>query len=101
MAWSDLPTRERIISAASALFYNDGIRGVSAEGLRVGHRPKRLQGNRFASQREGRELHHRFAPRVHHFQHDLFMFWLDLDELPALTRKLWLFSQDRWNLYQF
>ena len=46
-------------------------------------------------------MHHRFAPRVHHFQHDLFMFWLDLDELPALTRKLWLFSQDRWNLYQF
>jgi AcrR family transcriptional regulator len=33
MARSDLPTRERIISAASALFYNDGIRGVSVDAV--------------------------------------------------------------------
>ena len=31
MARSGIPTRERIISAANALFYNDGIRGVSVE----------------------------------------------------------------------
>ena len=28
MARSGIPTRERIVSAASALFYNDGIRGI-------------------------------------------------------------------------
>src|SRR5512144_3001286 len=33
MARSGLPTRERIISAANALFYNDGIRGVSVDAV--------------------------------------------------------------------
>jgi AcrR family transcriptional regulator len=33
MARSATPTRERIISAASALFYNDGIRGVSVDAV--------------------------------------------------------------------
>ena len=46
-------------------------------------------------------MHHRFAPRVHHFQHDLFMFYLDLDELAGMARKLWLFSHNRRNVYSF
>jgi AcrR family transcriptional regulator len=33
MARSGIPTRERIISAASTLFYNDGIRGVSVDAV--------------------------------------------------------------------
>jgi AcrR family transcriptional regulator len=33
MARSAIPTPERIISAASALFYNDGIRGVSVDAV--------------------------------------------------------------------
>jgi AcrR family transcriptional regulator len=33
MARTDIPTRERIISAASTLFYNDGIRGVSVDAV--------------------------------------------------------------------
>jgi AcrR family transcriptional regulator len=33
MARSATPTRERIISAANALFYNDGIRGVSVDAV--------------------------------------------------------------------
>ena len=33
MARPAVPTRERIISAASALFYNDGIRGVSVDAV--------------------------------------------------------------------
>jgi AcrR family transcriptional regulator len=33
MARSETPTRERIISAANALFYNDGIRGVSVDAV--------------------------------------------------------------------
>jgi AcrR family transcriptional regulator len=33
MARSGIPTRERIVSAASALFYNDGIRGVSVDAV--------------------------------------------------------------------
>ena len=33
MAKSEIPTRERIVSAASALFYDDGIRGVSVDAV--------------------------------------------------------------------
>jgi AcrR family transcriptional regulator len=33
MARSGIPTRERIIAAANALFYNDGIRGVSVDAV--------------------------------------------------------------------
>jgi AcrR family transcriptional regulator len=33
MARSGIPTRERIISAASALFYNDGIRDISVDAV--------------------------------------------------------------------
>jgi DUF1365 family protein len=46
-------------------------------------------------------MHHRFAPRVHHFQHDIFMFYLDLDELEIAARKIFLFSHNRKNLYSF
>ena len=46
-------------------------------------------------------MHHRFAPKVHHFQHDLFMFYLDLDELGALAQKIRLFSWNRKNVYSF
>jgi len=46
-------------------------------------------------------MHHRFAPKVHHFQHDIFMFYLDLDELDVVARKILLFSHDRKNLYSF
>ena len=33
MARSGIPTRERIVSAANALFYADGIRGVSVDAV--------------------------------------------------------------------
>jgi DUF1365 family protein len=44
-------------------------------------------------------MHHRFAPKAHRFDYGIFMFALDLDELPALHRKLRLFSHNRRNLY--
>jgi len=46
-------------------------------------------------------LHHRFAPKVHHFQHDIFMFYLDLDELDLVVKKIFLFGHNRNNLYSF
>ena len=46
-------------------------------------------------------MHHRFAPKVHHFQHDLFMFYLDLDELDLVARKIWWFGHNRRNVYSF
>lgn len=46
-------------------------------------------------------MHHRFAPKVHRFVYRIFLFALDLDELPALDRRLRLFSVHRRNLYSF
>jgi DUF1365 family protein len=46
-------------------------------------------------------MHHRFAPKVHHFQHDLFMFYLDLDELDSIAGKILLFSHNHKNVYSF
>lgn len=46
-------------------------------------------------------MHHRFAPKVHHFQHAIFMFYLDLDELDLVAGKIFLFGRNRKNIYSF
>lgn len=46
-------------------------------------------------------MHHRLAPKEHHFEHRIFMFYLDLDELDAVADKVVLFSRNRGNLYSF
>ena len=50
---------------------------------------------------EGSVMHHRFTPKVHHFQHDIFMFYLDLDELDLVAKKIFSFGHNRKNLYSF
>jgi DUF1365 family protein len=50
---------------------------------------------------ECRILHARFTPQPHRFVYRIFLFALDLDELPALPRRLALFSHNRANLYSF
>ena len=46
-------------------------------------------------------MHHRFAPKTHRFDYRIFMFALDLDELPALDRRLRFFSCNCRNAYSF
>lgn len=46
-------------------------------------------------------MHARFSPRPHRFVYRLFLFAIDLDELPELHRQLPLFSVNRANLYSF
>ena len=46
-------------------------------------------------------MHHRLAPKVHHFSHAIFMFYLDLYELDLVARRVLLFSHNRKNLYSF
>ncbi len=46
-------------------------------------------------------LHERFAPRSHAFSYRLFYLALDLDEIPALARRLKLLSFTRPNLFRF
>jgi uncharacterized protein len=48
-----------------------------------------------------RIFHERFAPRQHRFLYRIFLFAIDLDELPTLHRKLPFFSVGRRNLYSF
>lgn len=46
-------------------------------------------------------MHHRFAPKVHHFEHRIFMFYLDLDELDSLSQKILRFGYNRKDIYSF
>lgn len=49
----------------------------------------------------GTVVHKRLAPFVHQFAYKHLSLYLDLDELPALQRRLRLFSHNAWNLFSF
>jgi DUF1365 family protein len=46
-------------------------------------------------------MHHRLAPKVHSFHYEVFMFYLDLDEIDHLHQKLKFMSRNRFNLFNF
>lgn len=46
-------------------------------------------------------MHHRLAPKKHRFHYKVFLFYIDLDELELLKRKLFLFSHNRFNMFSF
>jgi DUF1365 family protein len=46
-------------------------------------------------------MHHRLAPTEHRFVYSIFLFCLDLDEIPMLARNLWLFGHNRKNVFEF
>ena len=50
---------------------------------------------------EGRVRHRRFSPRRHEFSYSMYMMYLDLDELPGLFDRFWLWSAKRFNLAWF
>jgi len=49
----------------------------------------------------GRVMHRRIRPFAHHFVYRVFSLFVDIDELPALARRLRLFSHNRFNLLSF
>jgi DUF1365 family protein len=49
----------------------------------------------------GEVVHQRFAPRRHRLKYRLFQILFDLDDLPALSRRLRLFSHNRFNAFSF
>ena len=49
----------------------------------------------------GQVMHKRLRPFGHRFDYRVFTLLLDLDELPELSRRLPLFSYNRWNLFSF
>jgi DUF1365 family protein len=50
---------------------------------------------------EGEVRHRRFRPIGHEFRNRLFMLYVDLEELPTLFCRRWLWSTDRMNLAWF
>ena len=49
----------------------------------------------------GRVMHKRLMPFRHRLDYRVFSLYVDLDELPALSERLWFFSHNRWNLFSF
>ncbi|SER51653.1 DUF1365 domain-containing protein [Pedobacter rhizosphaerae] len=46
-------------------------------------------------------IHHRLAPKKHSFWYNVYMFYIDLDEIDLLTKKLRWFSRNKFNLFSF
>lgn len=46
-------------------------------------------------------MHNRLAPKKHSFWYNIFMFYIDLDELEVLSKKLRWFSYNKFNLFSF
>jgi DUF1365 family protein len=46
-------------------------------------------------------MHNRLAPKKHAFHYNVFMFYIDLDELDSLKRKLLLLSHNKFNFFSF
>ena len=44
-------------------------------------------------------MHHRLEPKKHKFHYAVFMFYIDLDEIEQLQKKLLLFSNERFNFF--
>jgi len=44
-------------------------------------------------------MHHRFSPKEHRFNHRIFMFCMDLDEIEILSDRFLLLSHNRFNLF--
>jgi DUF1365 family protein len=59
-----------------------------------------VNGPRASAIYEGWVRHRRMQPRAHDFRYRMFQLYLDLDELPTLFDRRWLWSLDRANLAQ-
>lgn len=46
-------------------------------------------------------MHHRLEPRQHRFHYNIFMFYLDLDELDMVRKKMFFISRNRFNIFNF
>jgi DUF1365 family protein len=44
-------------------------------------------------------MHNRLSPKSHRFHYNVFMFYIDLDEVEMLTKKLRMFSKNKFNFF--
>jgi DUF1365 family protein len=50
---------------------------------------------------KARVMHHRLEPKKHSFHYNIFMFYLDLDEIDGLSRSLRWMDRNKFNLFNF
>lgn len=50
---------------------------------------------------KARVMHNRLSPKQHRFHYDIFMFYLDLDEIDGLGKGLKFMSRNQFNLFNF
>ena len=86
-----------------ALRQLDQVHATAASAVTTRHRPveKRAAAPLASAIYEGCVRHRRHAPGPHAFRYRIAMLYLDLDELPTLFDKRWLWSLERANLAQF
>jgi DUF1365 family protein len=46
-------------------------------------------------------MHHRLEPKNFQFHYNVFMFYIDLDELEMLSKKFWFISRNKFNVFAF
>jgi DUF1365 family protein len=46
-------------------------------------------------------MHNRLEPKKHKFHYNVFMFYIDLDELDLITKKFFLLSRNKFNFFSF
>lgn len=46
-------------------------------------------------------MHNRLAPKKHRFTYNIFMFWIDIDEIDILSKSLKLLSRNKFNIFNF
>lgn len=46
-------------------------------------------------------MHNRLEPKKNWFQYKIFFFYLDLDEIDEVAKKIWLISHNRFNVFNF
>src|SRR5471030_3064030 len=50
---------------------------------------------------KSRVMHHRLEPKQHSFHYNIFMFYLDLDEIDRLNSRLRSMSRNKFNFFNF
>lgn len=46
-------------------------------------------------------MHNRLEPKPHRFHYNVFMFYIDLDEIDTISKSLWMLSRNRFNFFSF
>ncbi|MEJ5994484.1 DUF1365 domain-containing protein [Pedobacter sp. Du54] len=60
-----------------------------------------MRKNLASSMYTARVMHHRLAPKKHSFWYTIYLFYIDIDEIDNLSKRLRWFSRNKFNLFNF